>query len=79
MNNTQGRQSFLKSDKATVLRDQLIEMTKSPLYNTKVQGITDTPDDIRFIEKHMNYMSSFPKMDHLQYISNLKLMTKRST
>lgn len=79
MNNTQGRQSFLKSDQAKTLRDQLTEMTKSPLYNTKVQGITDTPEDVRFIEKHMNYMSSFPKMNHLQYISNLKLMTKRSS
>lgn len=76
MNNTQGRQSFLKSDQAKVLRSQLTEMTESPLYNTRVQGITDTPADVRFIEKHMNYMSSFPKMNHLQYISNLKLMTK---
>lgn len=76
MNNHQTRQAFLKSEKAQLLRGILVEMTKSPLYNTRIQGLADYPDERRFVEKHMTYMSGFPRMDHVQYVSNLKLMTK---
>jgi hypothetical protein len=76
MINSQTKQAFLKSEKASELRKMLVEMTKDPMYNTRLQGLLDYPDDVRFIEKHMNYMSGFPRMDHMQYISNLKLMTK---
>jgi hypothetical protein len=79
MNNTQGRQAFLKSDKAKELRKQLEDMAKNPMYNTHIQGLISYPDSIRFVEKHMSYMSGFPRMDHMQYISNLKLMTKIAT
>lgn len=76
MTSVQSKQSFLRSDKAEVLRRMLVDMTKSPVYNTHIQGIIDRPDEVRFVEKHMNYMSGFPTMDHMQYVSNLKLMTK---
>lgn len=51
-------------------------MTEDPAYNTHVPGITDRPEDERFIEKHMLYMGKYPQLDHYQYISNLKLKTK---
>lgn len=76
MANTQSRQAFLKSDKAAILRRELEQMVASPLYNTKVISILEDPSNSLFIQKHMNYMSGFPKMDHVQYVSNLKLMTK---
>jgi hypothetical protein len=76
MINNQTKQAFLKSDRAKDLRKLLVQMTKDPVYNTRIQGLFDQPDDKRFIEKHMNYMGSFPKMDHFQYISNLRLKTK---
>lgn len=76
MNSHQGRQAFLKSDKGKLLRKLLIAMTKDPAYNTHLQGLVDYPDEKRFVEKHLNYMSGFPRMDHVQYVSNLKLKTK---
>lgn len=69
------RAQFLRSDKATELRSQLEEMTKSPIYNTRVVSMIDMHDSY-FVEKHMNYMANHLKMDHSQYIQNLRLMTK---
>ncbi len=76
MIHTQPRQAFLKSEKAKQLREELKKMVKSPAYNTRLVGLSDDPDGTQFIEKYMNYMSHFPKMDHHQYILNLKLMTR---
>lgn len=76
--NNQAKQAFFKSDKALQLRELLVAMTKDPAYNTHVQGIVDFPDEDRFIEKHMHYMGSYPRMDHFQYVSNLRLKTKIS-
>jgi hypothetical protein len=61
-----------------MLRKHLVDMAESPLYNTRIYSMTSDQSSELFIEKHMNYMSGFPKLDHLQYISNLKLMTKVS-
>lgn len=74
--NSQAKQVFFKSDKGIELRKQLIAMTKDSMYNTRLQGLIDCPDEERFIEKHMSYMGNFPRMDHYQYVSNLKLKTK---
>jgi len=69
------KSSFLKSDKAIELRAELEMMVKSPLYNTRI--VTLVSDDLSFfVEKHMQYMSNHLKMDHSQYVKNLKLMTK---
>lgn len=76
MTNGQTRQAFLKSEKASLLRDELEKMVRSPMYNTKLYSLIDDPDKFRFVEKHMNYMSGHPSMDHMQYVANLKLMTK---
>jgi hypothetical protein len=67
---------FLQSEKAKLLHDQLQEMVKSPRYNTKLVGQTYDPKGLHFIEKYMVYMSLHRKMDHRQYVANLKLMTK---
>ncbi len=50
-------------------------MIDSPLYNTYVATIIDS-DPSHFVEKHMRYMSNHLRMDHFQYVQNLRLMTK---
>ena len=74
--NSQAKQIFFKSDKGIELRKQLVAMTKDAMYNTRLQGLIDYPDEDRFVEKHMTYMGNYPRMDHYQYISNLRLKTK---
>lgn len=69
------RNDFLNSEAAVKLREELLEMTKSPLYNTKVPALV-LSDAAYFIEKHMKYMSNHLRMDHTQYVQNLRLMTK---
>ena len=70
-----GRTEFLRSEVAAELRKELIEMIDSPLYNTYVATIIDS-DPSHFVEKHMRYMSNHLRMDHFQYVQNLRLMTK---
>jgi hypothetical protein len=70
------RQVFLKSDKALELREALVAMVKSSDYNTHLYSMFSDSDDYNFVEKHMQYMSNHPLMDHWQYVLNLKLMTK---
>jgi len=70
-----GKTEFLRSELAAKLVQELTEMTKNPLYNTRVVSMIDT-DDLYFVEKHMKYMSNHLSMDHTQYVQNLRLMTK---
>src|SRR6201993_1828478 len=68
--------SRVKTDKARLLREELLAMVKSPEYNTRPIYSTVESEGSQFVEKHMNYMSDFRNMDHWQYVSNLKLKTK---
>src|ERR1700757_2232936 len=76
MTNSQSRTAFLKTEKARLLREELLAMVKSPEYNTRPIYSTVESEGSQFVEKHMNYMSDFRNMDHWQYVSNLKLKTK---
>ncbi len=76
MANAQSRQAFIKSEKGVALRAELEAMVKSRKYNTRLYSLTSDPKGVHFIEKHMTYMSSYLTMDHMQYVSNLRLMTK---
>lgn len=71
------RSDFLRSEVAEVLRQELVGMTESPVYNTRVITLAGS-DPLYFVEKHMSYMSNHLRMDHTQYVKNLKLMTKVS-
>ena len=66
----------MKTEKARLLREELLAMVKSPEYNTRPIYSTVESEGSQFVEKHMNYMSDFRNMDHWQYVSNLKLKTK---
>lgn len=69
------RSKFLQSERAVELRNELVAMTKSSSYNTRVVTLASS-DPQYFVEKHMKYMSDHLTMDHFQYVRNLKLMTK---
>ncbi len=72
------RTEFLRSERATVLRSELVAMTEDPIYNTRIIAVIDGDPSV-FVEKHMRYMSLHLTMDHSQYVQNLRLMTKIST
>jgi tRNA A37 threonylcarbamoyladenosine biosynthesis protein TsaE len=71
-----GKSEFLRSELAKTLRNELQEMVDSPSYNTHTRYSVLSPDGSHFVERHMDYMSCFLQMDHVQYVSNLKLMTR---
>lgn len=73
---TISKQQFINSEKGKLLREELVMMVNDSAYNTHTYQHGIESDEQRFVEKHMNYMSQFPAMDHWQYISNVKLMTK---
>lgn len=37
---------------------------------------TADKNGVTFVDKHMRYMSQYPSLNCVQYVSNLKLMTK---
>ena len=69
--------SFFESEEGITLRDELIKMVKSDDYNAKTKYSTLSESGLSFVDKHMNYMSLYPNLNCSQYVSNLKLMTKR--
>lgn len=70
--------AFFESEIGKLLRQELIEMTQSEKYNTRSTYSVHAADGMNFVDKHMKYMSQFPNLNTNQYVSNLKLMTKRS-
>lgn len=76
MNASISRQEFLKSDQAELLRKDLQAMVKDPGYNTNMMYTLQLSSGSQFVEKHMAYMANHLRMDHRQYVLNVKLMTK---
>lgn len=63
------------------VRQKLQEMERNPLLNTRVSSYSANaalyPDgQIPFVEKHIAYLIDHPKVDHTQYLANLRLMLK---
>lgn len=76
MSSLVSRQQFLKSEEAETLRKELQNMVKDPNYNTYVRYSLVTTNGSQFVNKHMAYMANHLQMNHRQYVSNIKLMTK---
>jgi hypothetical protein len=70
--------SFFESEVGKLARQALVEMTQNERYNTRTTFSVHDTNGMTFVDKHMKYMSQFPNMNTVQYVSNLKLMTKRS-
>lgn len=68
---------FFESEAGKLLRQELLEMAQSEDYNTRTMYSTQDTNGLSFVDKHMKYMSQFPELQCNQYVSNLKLMTKR--
>lgn len=71
-----GRQAFLQSEEAVLLREELEAMVKDPTYNTTARYTRTAASGSQFVENHMIYMANHLNINHQQYISNIKLMTK---
>jgi hypothetical protein len=73
------RIDFQTSDEGRDFRQKLLGMTADGSYNTSSSYSTNSryPDNlIPFVDRHMNYLSTHPKLEAGKYLANLKLMTK---
>ncbi len=71
--------AFFESEIGLSLRQQLLDMVANEQYSTVTMYSTQDKDGLTFVQKHMNYMGQFAGLNHQQYISNLKLMTRKSS
>lgn len=76
MASTIQKKLFFESEEGVWLRNELTQMVKNTGYNTRSTYTAVSSDELLFIDKHMNYMSNYPNLNHRQYLSNLKLKTK---
>jgi hypothetical protein len=76
------RSNFFESELGMQIRLTLQQMVKDDKFNTGSGYSANSdlyPDNlIPFVDKHMNYLNSHPKLDSTKYLSNLRLMTRIS-
>ena len=63
------------------VREKLIAFERNPQLNTRPSSYSANAaiypsGQIPFVEKHMAYLMAHPKLDHDQYLANLRLMLK---
>lgn len=62
------------------VRDALHQMVLSSLYNTSPGYTANSavyPDGLMpFVDKHMKYLDTYPKLDAHVYLANLRLKTR---
>ncbi len=70
---------FLASDEAAWAKEQLEVMVSDSRYNTPTKPfyIHDQPEDVSFAEQHLRYLSEHPQIKVQEYISNLRLKTRK--
>ena len=72
---------FFVSEAGAKAREALIKMVSDETYSTEKSYSANTaeyPDNvISFVDKHMAYLRSHPQTDPEQYLSNLRLITRR--
>ena len=69
-------EKYLKTDAAKNVCKELEAMVANPNYRTESSYSPSSEERITFVNKHVRYLSMHQKLDHQQYLSNLKLMTK---
>ncbi len=77
---TQKAKDFLTSAEGEAAYAELMNMVNDKNYST-VSSYSPSSENgnLLFIDKHMNYLSSHSGVNALQYVSNLKLITKIRT
>lgn len=77
------RKFLATEEQVSRVKDTLQALVEDSGYNTEPSYIANGeayPDHlIPFVEKHMAYLMSHPKVNPEQYISNLRMMTKIRT
>ncbi len=72
--------NYYTSEEGIEVIEALKSIAASNLYNTGVSYSSNTqeyPDNkMPFVDKHMRYLNAHPNLDPMQYISNLRLMTR---
>jgi hypothetical protein len=76
----QKRVNFVESEEGKYVKKKLLDMTNDDSFNTSSSfssNFTDYPDNlIPFVDKHMNYLNTHPKVDARTYLANVRLMTR---
>lgn len=70
--------AFTTSQQGLLIRQELINMVLSKKYNTVTSYSVLDVNGLSFVDKQMRYMSRYPTMNHMQYVANLKVMTRIS-
>lgn len=71
-------QDFLKSEEGMTVYNELLKMIDDANYNTDSSFSPSAEGGVLlFIDKHMNYICTHLDMDANQYLSNLRLITKK--
>ena len=75
---TQRAQAFLESDAGQAVYDELLKMIDDDTFNT-VSTFSPAAENgtLQFVDKHMNYLCSHLDVNADQYLSNLRLITKK--
>jgi hypothetical protein len=80
MANVKKRVNFFASDEGATIRKDLHSMVESTLFNTRSSYIASdmvySDHQIPFVDKHMDYLNTHPKVNPDHYISNLRLITR---
>jgi hypothetical protein len=78
----QTRQAVTKKLVDGDIHKKLVAMLHDPTLNTKASSFSANstlyPDgQMPFVDKHIAYLMNHPKLDHEQYLANLRLMLKK--
>lgn len=73
--------AFFESEEGKAIEEILKQLDSSDSHNTESSYSINSdlyPDNlIPFVDKHKNYLIKHPSTDPMQYIANLKLITRR--
>lgn len=72
---------FFESLEGQEIEQMLISMVKDDVFNTESSYSANEnlyPDHVMsFVEKHKSYLLKHPSTDPMQYLANLRLITRR--
>jgi hypothetical protein len=75
------RVDFYESEEGVAIQEELKLIAANVAYNTVASYSADSnlyPDNlIPFVDKHMRYLCNHPTIDPQQYLSNLRLITRK--
>lgn len=73
--------NFFESEEGVEIEKTLQQMAADLAFNTASSYSANSvlhPDHlISFVDKHMNYLNTHPAINPREYVSNLRLMTRR--